>query len=170
MTRPGRLLLLPLLLGCAHASAPPPGPVLSGPLPAIRLPGFPDGRIVDVGSDRGRVVVLDFWATWCEPCKDALPAWDALSRKLEDSGLQVYAVTVDRDPNQVAQFLEATPLKLTVLLDRDMAAGERALRLDLVPAAYFVDRRGEIRFVHRGYAPADVPGFEPQLRALLSER
>jgi thiol-disulfide isomerase/thioredoxin len=156
--------------GCAHRSALSPEPVVSGPLPAVQLPSFPDGRIVDVAHDRGRVVVLDFWATWCEPCKDALPAWEALAGKLRGAGLQVYAVSVDRDPNQVARFLAEAPLEVPVLHDRDMAVGEKALRLDLVPTAYFVDRKGIIRTVHRGYTADEVPGFEPELLALLAER
>jgi len=157
------------LSGCA--SAPPSQPATPVRLlPPAALPRFPDGVLVSLQSERGSVLVLDFWATWCEPCKASLPEWDALAAAYRDRDVHLYAVSVDTDPSKVAEFLRQVKLEVPVLLDRDAALAEGTLGLQIVPTAFIVDRKGAIRSVHQGYAPAEVKGFAREIDPLLAEK
>jgi len=161
---------LALSSACASAAVPggPGKPV--NMLPAVSLPSYPDGALVDLATQRGNVLVLDIWATWCEPCKAALPEWDALARLYRDRGVQIYAVSVDGDPKKVGEFLQQVKLEVPVLLDRDAAMAEGILRLRFVPTAFIVDKQGVIRSTHEAYAPGDVKGFAREIDPLLNEK
>jgi cytochrome c biogenesis protein CcmG, thiol:disulfide interchange protein DsbE len=155
-----------LSAACAHAPPPPPRNML----PPVTLTRYPEGTPLSLESERGNVLVLDFWATWCEPCRAALPEWDALALAYRDRGVRLYAVSVDGDPNKVAQFLREVKLDVPVLLDRDAVVAEGTLRLQVVPSAYIIDKQGGIRNVHQGYAPGEVKTFYKEIDSLLSEK
>jgi thiol-disulfide isomerase/thioredoxin len=149
---------------CAHAPAP------RNMLPPVTLPRFPDGTQVSLDAERGNVLVLDFWATWCEPCKAALPEWESLAAAYRDKGVRLYAVSVDGDPNKVAEFVQQAGLELPVLLDRDAAVAEGTLGLRAIPTVVIVDKQGAVRSTHEGYAPADVKGYGKEIDPLLAEK
>ncbi|HZN91228.1 MAG TPA: TlpA disulfide reductase family protein [Myxococcales bacterium] len=159
--------VLAISSACAHA-ATPGKPV--NMLPPVSLPRYPDGVPVNLDSERGNVLVLDIWATWCEPCKAALPEWDALAAVYRDRGVRIYAVSVDKDLNKVGEFLKQVPLQVPVLLDRDAAMAEGVLRLSHVPTAFIVDKQGVIRAKYEAYAPGDVKGFVKAIDPLLLEK
>ena len=127
------------------------------------------GREVDVAADAGVVRVVDFWATWCEPCREQLPALERLRRDLGPRGLSVYAVSFDEDPAQIPRFLAATPVGFRVLWDRGGAAW--AARYDLVrlPTTLLVDRKGIVRFVHEGFDEAIAAEERRQVEGLIEE-
>jgi thiol-disulfide isomerase/thioredoxin len=100
-------------------------------------------RPVRLADFRGRVVVLNFWATWCAPCREEIPAMQALARDLADRGLVVLAVNYEERPDVVRAFARDTDLGLAVLLDADGAAARR-YRVTGLPASFFVDRRGAL--------------------------
>jgi thiol-disulfide isomerase/thioredoxin len=151
---------------CAHAASPTPRNML----PPVALPQYPDGTVVNLDAERGNVVVLDFWATWCEPCKAALPEWESLAEAYRDRGVHLYAVSVDGDPNKIGEFIQEVGLKVPVLLDRDAAVAEGTLHLTIIPTVLIVDRQGAIRGTHQGYAPADVKGYSKEIDPLLAEK
>ncbi|HVE83321.1 MAG TPA: TlpA disulfide reductase family protein [Myxococcales bacterium] len=159
---------LALLGACAHAASPAPPPLPL--LPATALPRYPDGTLVDLSAERGNVLVIDFWATWCEPCTAALPEWDALAAAYRDRGVRLYAVSVDGDPNKVAAFLREVKVEVPVLLDRDAALAEGSLHLQTIPSALIVDKQGAIRSTHQGYSPGEVKGFAREIDPLLGEK
>src|SRR5512147_2388735 len=76
------------------------------------------GREVDVAADAGAVRLVDFWATWCEPCREQLPALERMRRELGPRGLSIYAVSFDEDPAQIPRFLEGAPVGFRILWDR----------------------------------------------------
>lgn len=158
---------LALSAACARAATPAPP---ANMLPEISLPSFPEGTHVSFANERGNVLVLDIWATWCEPCKAALPEWDALARVYRDRGVKLYAVSVDADPNKVAEFLREVKLDVPVLLDRDAAMAEGMLKLRYVPTAFIVDKQGVIRSTHEAYSPPEVKGFAREIDSLLLEK
>jgi thiol-disulfide isomerase/thioredoxin len=173
---PHRLALaagaLALASACATSSATTPAVTGTAPnnaLPPVTLTRYPDGTPLSLGAERGNVVVLDFWATWCEPCKAALPEWDALAASYQGRNVHLYAVSVDEDPNKVAAFLQQVKVDVPVLLDRDAAVAEGTLHLQVVPTAFIIDPSGVIRGVHQGYAPADVKGFAKEIDPLLGQ-
>lgn len=168
------LLVCALLVLPSCARRPPQATALGVPSDtdaplSFELPRFPDGERVRLESHRGEVVILDVWATWCEPCLDALPAYEALARDYEDKDVAIYALSIDEDPAQIARFLEKTSLGLSILHDRDARVAERALRTQMVPSTFVIDRQGHIRHRHEGFNAGTVGRLRAELDALLKE-
>jgi thiol-disulfide isomerase/thioredoxin len=157
-----------LLSGCAGARASPATSPLVGQPVDVEAQDL-DGRLVRVADDLGRVRVIDFWATWCEPCRDQLALLDRLAR---DGGAQaplVYAVSMDEDRAQVASYLAGWQLALTILWDKGGARHGERLDVQQLPLTLVVDRAGTLRFLHQGYRPDDAEQLRRELRLLLAE-
>jgi thiol-disulfide isomerase/thioredoxin len=116
--------------------------------PVVDLPGA-DGKPWQLASARGRPVLLNFWATWCEPCRAEMPALQRLAREHAAQGLQVIAVNYKESEAAVQRFLSITPLELPVLLDREGAAA-KSFGVHIFPSTIAIDRKGRARFVVTG--------------------
>jgi thiol-disulfide isomerase/thioredoxin len=127
------------------------------------------GGFHDVRADGGKVRVVDFWATWCDPCRDQLPFLAALSGRYAARGLSVYAVSFDEDRRSVERFLADNPLPFTVLWDKGGAALSGPLDVTRLPTTLLVDRRGVVREVHLGFEKRDEARLEESVERLLSE-
>jgi cytochrome c biogenesis protein CcmG, thiol:disulfide interchange protein DsbE len=127
------------------------------------------GHTVRIADDRGRVRIVDFWATWCEPCLDQLPVLDRLAQEYGGKGLSVYAVSFDEDRALLETFLDDRPVSFTVLWDKGGARLSEALDIQRLPTTLLVDRRGVVRHVHLGFEGAAVARLERELAALLAE-
>jgi peroxiredoxin len=92
-------------------------------LPGKSAPEFAlkevNGNYISLTSLRGKVVVLNFWATWCPPCKDEMPSLDMLYKRYKDRGVRVLAVTADSSESKIVNFLKKTPVSYSILLDKD---------------------------------------------------
>ena len=154
-------------LGCApvHPQKSASG-VVGNPL-ELSLPDL-DGRVVEVARDRGHVRVVDFWATWCEPCREALPALDALSRELGPRGLSVYGVSVDEDRERILEFLAKTRVGFPILWDKGAVEVTR-FDVTYMPVTLLVDRHGVIRHVHQGWDRKEARNQRREIEALLAE-
>jgi thiol-disulfide isomerase/thioredoxin len=141
----------------------------SAPL-TFQVKRYPGGEPYDVTSDRGSVVLLDVWATWCEPCRDALPLYEQLAREYGSKGLKVYALNVDEDPRGIPAFLEETKVSLPVLLDANAAVAEKTLSVKMMPTSFLLDRRGVVRFIHEGFAEEFLQKYQTEIEQLLAER
>ena len=137
------------------------------PAPAIELPG-PHGDRVRISDFRGKVVLVDFWASWCGPCKLSFPALDALYRRRHADGLEVLAIDVDEDRRQAEEFLEGRPHEMLVLFD-PAGRAPAAFHVEAMPSSYLVDRQGQIRFKPVGYTAAVAAAYEREIDTLLSE-
>ncbi len=127
------------------------------------------GVEVDVAADRGRVRIVDFWATWCEPCREELPALDRLREDLGPRGLEVYAVSFDEDRSQIPLFLEKTPVRFRILWDRGGDRYAAAHDVNRLPTTLVVDRRGIIRYVHEGFEESTAAEQRREVELLLAE-
>ncbi len=127
------------------------------------------GNEVDVAADAGAVRVVDFWATWCEPCRDQLPALERLRRELGPRGLSIYAVSFDEDPAQIPLFLKSTPVGFRVLWDPGGDVWAARYELTRLPTTLLVDRRGIVRFVYEGYDQAIAAEERRQVELLIQE-
>ncbi len=123
----------------------------------------------DLGSLRGRVVYLDFWASWCAPCRQAFPWMQAIKDAYEGQGLTVVAINVDADRADAEKFLHQFRPTFDVRFD---PKGELAefYKIKGMPSSVLIDRQGVPRFTHIGFRPADGTVYEAQLRELLAEK
>ncbi|MBI4504493.1 MAG: TlpA family protein disulfide reductase [Chloroflexi bacterium] len=123
------------------------------PAPAFALSGL-DGRRVDLADYRGRPVIINFWATWCVPCRKEMPDLEAAARQHREHGLIVLAVNVQEEPERVRAFLDELRLReLLPLLDTNATVVARYQVVSL-PTTYLVDRRGQLRDRHVGQLDA----------------
>ncbi len=143
-----------------------PDPVGRGtPAPAFSLPAL-DGPDVTLSDLRGKVVLVNFWATWCEPCEAEMPAMERLYRTLAPEGFELLAVSVDDGPEPVRAFRERLALSFPILLDpaKDTAEAYQTFRF---PESLLVDRRGVIVERYIGGKEWDGPAYVERIRRLL---
>ena len=144
-------------------------PFLAGePAPDLRFLDL-EGHEVALSSFRGRVVVMNLWATWCAPCLAELPSLDRLHRALSRDGLVVLAVSVDERSTDVSGFAKERGLTLRVLRDPAGSVASRALQVDGYPTTFVIDAAGRLRERYLGIADWDLPESLDHFRALLSE-
>ena len=167
-------LIAALLFATACQSGPPlppvAGPATSSQPVSFQVPRHDGSGTWDPAQDRGSVVLLDVWATWCAPCRDALPLWQDLAKEYEARGLKVYALSLDEDPAQVAKFIADTKLTLPVLMDENGTVSERVLKVKMMPTSFLIDRKGIIRHVNEGFAEEHLAKYQAQIEQLLSEK
>ncbi|MFH7043146.1 TlpA disulfide reductase family protein [Paucibacter sp. JuS9] len=112
--------------------------------PALSLPGHPDVKPWSLTEARGKVVLLNFWASWCEPCRAELPSLELLEASLGGEGLQVIAVNHRETDAALKRFLDQMPVSLQMLRDSD-GATTRAFGVRAFPTTVIVDRSGQAR-------------------------
>ncbi len=139
-----------------------------GPL-TLEAPRWPNGETYSLAQARGRVVLLDVWATWCEPCRDALPAYAQLAEELSSQGLDVVTLNVDADDNALKPYVAGANLRLPILRDPGARLAESTLRLQMMPTSFLLDRKGVVRFVHEGLEGDFVAALKKDLSTLLAE-
>lgn len=155
-----------VLLLVAPAAAAGGGVSAGSPAPAFELLD-PAGEAVKLSDFAGRVVVVNFWASWCPPCLEELPELNALHSRLEGEGAVVLALNVDRARGPALGAVRKLGLTLPVALDPKQSAVE-AYAPPGLPATYVVDREGIVRSVRNGEIEADeVPALEAEVRRLL---
>lgn len=132
----------------AAASAQELKPWTGGGTPALVLDDL-EGRPHRLESYRGKVVLINFWATWCEPCRDEMPSIERLRRSMEGRSFAVLAVNLAEPQSRIRAFLEKMSVGFTVLLDRDTAAA-KAWKARILPATYILGPDGRIRYSHFG--------------------
>ncbi len=117
---------------------------------------------------RGKVVYLDFWASWCGPCAQSFPFMNKLHKDLSGKGLQIIGVNLDEDAADAKGFLAKTPAQFTILAD---ASGECPQKYDVkaMPSTYLIDRSGVVRQVHLGFKNGESAQLSQQVEALLNE-
>lgn len=148
-------------------AAPAEGGAGADPMaPDFTLRGF-DGRNLRLREQLGQVVLINFWATWCGPCKLEMPHLNRLYDKYSASGFQLLGVNVDEDPAAAATAAERLGLRFPVLSDADKTVS-RLYALSAMPWTVLVDRDGRLRHVHRGYRDGFETTYDAQIRALLT--
>ncbi|MGZ5042162.1 MAG: TlpA family protein disulfide reductase [Usitatibacter sp.] len=140
------------------------------PAPDLSIPRLDDpARSVSLASLRGNVVYVDFWASWCVPCRISMPALDSLYQRNHARGFSVLGVSKDVSPVEARRFLAKVAVTFPLAIDSGDAAA-RAFDVKAMPSCYLVDRKGVVRSVHRGFTDASAADLEREIEALLKER
>ena len=157
------LALLCLLVAAAAGAA-----TVGAPAPAFALPDA-DGRPVALEGLRGQVVYVDFWASWCGPCRRSFPWMNEMTQKYGERGFKVVAINVDRKRADAERFLAKVPATFSILFD-PTGATPGAWEIKGMPSSFLIDARGTIVQAEHGFDDAQKAALETQIRALLPAR
>lgn len=154
-------MALGLSLPAATAFAVDPG----APAPGFDAPTF-DNRQIHLSDFRGKVVFVDFWASWCSPCRQALPLYNTLSGEFSPSDFAVIAVNVDENAADARKFLADHPVKYTIV-QNPKGDIPKAFGIDGMPSSYLIDRDGTVRDRHVGFEPKDIDALRGKIAKLI---
>jgi len=160
-----RLLLGAALAMGANVAVPAVAPATAAPDFTLRSMNGPNLRLQE---QRGQVVLVNFWATWCGPCRQEIPHLNKLYEKYHASGFVLLGVNIDEDPRVAADVAAKLGVKFPVLLDTDKKVS-RLYDMSAMPATVVIDRDGRVRYIHRGYRDGYEQSYEQQIRGLLKE-
>ena len=140
----------------------------------VQAPGFTlqsgDGKTVSLTQFKGDVVMINFWASWCGPCRQEMPLLENIYKKYNKMGFTLIGVNVEPDSKDAEGFLKglATPVSFPVIYDKDSTVS-KAYDVQGMPSTVIIDRKGNIRVLHRGYKPGDENEYLDSIRALIRE-
>jgi len=158
-----RLAACLLALGSVPAFAVAP----ETPAPDFTLKSL-DGANLRLEEYRGQVVLINFWASWCGPCRQEMPVLDRLHQRYEAAGFAVLGVNVEGVEGPARELLNKVPVTFPVLIDEGQKVSE-LYALQAMPSTVVIDRDGVVRYVHRGYRPGDEAGYVEMVKQLIGE-
>lgn len=126
------------------------------------------GENLRLSEYRGDVVMINFWATWCGPCRQEMPLLDELYTRYERVGFNLLGVNIDDDSRRAMQMIEELGVNFPVLFDASKQVS-KLYEVDAMPVTVLVDREGNVRYVHHGYKPGYEDKYLDQVRSLLRE-
>lgn len=138
-----------------------------GPAPDFTLP-LRGGKEMKLSQYRGQVVMLNFWASWCGPCRQEMPLLEAIQKKYKPLGFTLVGINVEPDSAEAEKFLKGTPVSFPVAYDRQSNVS-KMFKVKGMPSTVIVDRKGNTRVVHNGYRPGDENVYLDHIRSLLRE-
>jgi len=158
-TKPGLAALMLILSGAVLAG--------DGPAPGFTLPAR-GGSTVNLSQYKGQVVMINFWASWCVPCRQEMPLLETIYKKYKPLGFTLIGVNVEPDQKDAENFLKQTPVSFPVLFDaKSQVSG--LYNVQVMPTTVFIDRKGNVRLVHQSYQPGAENLYLDQIRTLLRE-
>jgi len=135
--------------------------------PSFSLPSR-SGDSVSLEQLKGQVVMLNFWASWCGPCRQEMPLLDQMHKRYSSLGFTLLGVNVEANTKDAERWLAETPVSFPVLFDKESKVS-KLYDVNAMPSTVFIDRKGNVRYLHRGYKPGDESEYLNQIRALLKE-
>ena len=135
--------------------------------PAFTLPS--DSGEVSLEQYRNQVVYVDFWASWCVPCKHSFPWLNQMQERYGDEGLKVIAINLDKDRDHAKAFLERVPADFDIAYDPEGGVAE-LYSLKVMPSSYLIDREGNLVHAHKGFKSSDGSRMEDMIRELLKTK
>ncbi|NEX19587.1 TlpA family protein disulfide reductase [Thiorhodococcus mannitoliphagus] len=157
---------LPLLIALIWSNVQAAG--VGSPAPGCAIPMLEGNRQVDPAALPGKVVYLDFWASWCGPCVESFPFIEQMHRDLKGQGLEVVAINLDEERQDAEDFLSKHPVSFTIGSD-PMGKCPRLYKVNGMPTSYLIDRKGRIQDIHEGFESGDAPKIRAQIESLLSQ-
>jgi thiol-disulfide isomerase/thioredoxin len=141
----------------------------SGPAPGFSLSAR-GGKTINLAQFKGQVVMINFWASWCGPCRTEMPILEDIYKKYKPMGFTMLAVNVEPDTAAAEAWLAklSKPVTFPVAFDTDSKVS-KLYKVPGMPTTVFVDRKGNVRVLHKGYKPGDENVYLTQIRSLLKE-
>ncbi len=139
---------------------------LGKPAPDFTLRGLTSEEAVTLSALKGRVVLIDFWASWCVPCRQLMPRIAEIKSRFPD--VEVVAISVDTDRDKALTFVRAVDAGLRAVHDTAQKVAD-SYRVERMPSSFIIDKEGNLRFRHDGYGPKALASVERQLQLLLNE-
>lgn len=137
--------------------------------PAFKLAKLDGSGDLKLGDLRGKVVFVDFWASWCAPCQKSMPLFDALAKELPADKFQLIGVNVDKDLGAAKKALAKRPVSYPIVSDPSgMLPGRYGV--ETMPMAYLIDGDGAVRYVHKGFRDGDIETLRAHIQKLLAEK
>jgi thiol-disulfide isomerase/thioredoxin len=136
---------------------------------SLELPTFPGHKRASLEELKGKVVLVDVWATWCAPCRESLPQLQALAERNKGKKLAIVTINIDEDADAVETFVGQIGLTLPVWRDPGAEQVGARLRFSEAPSSYLIDQEGTVRSVHTGYDAETIAMYQRQIDDLLSE-
>ncbi|MDE0008110.1 MAG: TlpA disulfide reductase family protein [Gammaproteobacteria bacterium] len=152
------------MVSAALAWAQDAPPAVGDLAPEFELPALAAGHMLSLAEHRGAVVYLEFWNSFCAPCRASFPKLDALRRRLPREDFEVIAVNMDRFADDARRFLEDTPVSFPVVSDASLLTGRR-FGVNVLPTGFLLDRAGVIRDIHQG--EFDMARFDARVAELI---
>jgi len=168
MKMPTAVLSLVGTLGIALAATFASAAEIGAPAPALTLPTA-GGETVALDALRGKVVYVDFWASWCGPCRKSFPWMAEMQKKYGPSGFTVVAVNVDKKRPDAERFLQATPAQFTVVYD-PAGATPSAWNVKAMPTSFVIDAKGNVAVIESGFREENVAELEGRIKTLVGNR
>jgi peroxiredoxin len=126
------------------------------------------GKSVELTQFKGQVVMLNFWASWCGPCRQEMPLLDSIYKKYSKLGFTMIGVNVEPDSKAANDWLKQTPVSFPILYDTDSKVS-KLYGVSGMPSTVIVDRKGTVRMIHHGYKPGDEEEYLSSIRSLMRE-
>ena len=126
------------------------------------------GKNLRLNEQRGDVVMLNFWATWCGPCRQEMPLLEKLNQKYKDLGFTLLGVNVEADTSNMTRYLKDVPVTFPILSDGANSVA-KLYGVDGMPSTVIIDRNGTVRFIHRGYKPGYEQKYDQEIKQLVME-
>jgi peroxiredoxin len=168
----GRIQLLAHILAAATLSLAGAGNAAALPAAGVVAPDFAaksdSGRNVRLSELRGQVVLINFWASWCGPCRQELPLLNKIYGRYRAAGFMLLAVNVDDNRKDAEAMLKRLDLRFPTLFDVSKNVS-KLYGVDMMPSTLVIDRDGRVRYVHRGYYEGYERKYDQQVRELLKE-
>ena len=126
------------------------------------------GENVRLAEQQGQVVMLNFWASWCGPCRQEMPLLDGISKKYSKMGFVLYGINVEKDNGPAKKMLADLGVTFPILFDTESKLSS-LYNVDAMPTSVIIDKKGQIRYIDRGYKPGDENKYREQIMELIRE-
>lgn len=138
------------------------------PAPQFTLPSLLQDKPTSLQQYKGKVIYLDFWASWCAPCRTSFPLLNKLHQKLKDKGFEVVAINLDEDKANAEKFLKEIPVDFTILRDSTGEWSDKYV-VESMPTSFIIDKHGVIQNIHHGFTSNDITDLEQKITDLLTK-
>jgi len=135
--------------------------------PAFVLPG--DNKTINLNKLKGKVVYLDFWASWCDPCRKSFVWMNDMHSRYAGKKFTIVAVNLDSSKADATKFLEQLPASFDIAYDPDGSVASK-YNLKAMPTSYLIDKKGQLVFAHKGYREGDAKEIEEKIHQLINSK